>query len=150
MRLLPILVFISAMFVSTSVNCQDATEKPFDWQPIIGFTVIGAKPYYDRNSAETKVQDDKVKINVGNILFVYNEPVEVETENGIVTGNSKITYVIIECNSGSLARIYTAMLDSKMPKITDKVLATHMYEKKDMFVIDKQDPLYHALCPRYI
>jgi hypothetical protein len=150
MRLVPFLAFIVVAFTSSSINCQEVTEKPYDWQPVLGLKIAGQKAYFDQNGIETKVENEKAKINVGDILFVFNVPKEIETNKGKFIGKSVITHMIVECKSGSLAPIYDIMFDVEKPTLADKPLAGHKYEKKDMMQLSKKDPLYKTLCPEYI
>lgn len=150
MRLLVFLVLIATTLISGSISGQEVTEKPYDWQPIFGFKMEGITVYYDRNSIETKYETSEQKFNVGDILFVFDEPKEITTATKTVLGYSEITHMIIECKSRTLAPIYDLLIGVKMPTDNDVALAQHEYKKEDMVTLSKKDPLYHTLCPNYI
>lgn len=152
MKLLAVLLSLaSALVLSASAPAQDKKQqKPFSWAPIKGYALENGQAFYDRNSIETLRNEDK-QLNMGFLLTVFDNPVDIPTNNGNVKGASVLSVFFIDCQTGMAVKTVDIAFDKKLPTRKIKPIAMKEYDLKETIrQFDKTSPVYKVLCPIYI
>ena len=154
MRLSVFLIFVLLAAASISSLCSEPKKalKEFKWVPLTQLDTASEKLYYDLNNNISLLFNDTKSYNLGLILTASKNPFPVETETGPMMARRLVTYVIIECNSGTLVMGYRMFYDVAMPPSIGRPLSIKKYLalEDSTIPVDKSSVLYDSLCPKTI
>ncbi len=149
MRKLLILVFL---LTTISVTAQDEVPRVINWQRIYSWKHTETKAYVDTKSLRQATADGK-NYKFGMIMFYRKNPTTIEVDGETLTVNVLAKYIAADCEIGKVGTVSDFYFNiDHLPVEEDQPLRTYDYSDsyKDITVVQKDDPLFTAICPTYV
>lgn len=128
-------------------------KKPTKWQPIYGFAVKGAKGYIDVNNRVVANFENNQKYNSAEILISYDKSISLTIGNKNISLRGLVRSMAIECKSAVMIPIYDIFFTEPFPTKNSLPVYGIDYTKnstKNITILNKNSPIYQALCPVYL
>jgi len=150
-RLGALLAIIALCFsaMSSPITVESSSdEKPYNWQPIIGYKHPTRKAFYDRNNTHKEIIE-KTEFGTGAILVFDTKNSEIIIRGRKVIFKSMIKYLMVDCSTGMMVPMFDYFYDKEFPTQEDQPLAGVEYEARpsNYTLLNKTSLIYLTMCP---